>query len=454
MTRRRIVRPLDILLPYQRKWVLDNARFKMGLWGRQEGKSFSTACETVLDCQLNPKTDWVVLSTGERQAIEWLEKAKKWTQAFDLSLVGTEFQRIGGEETLLKQAEIQYPNGSRIICVPANPKTVRGYSANILLDEFSHHERPRVIWKAIFPSISNQLTGIKKVRIISTANGKSGKFYELWQKQNRYSKHKVTIHDASRMGLPVDLDELRESVDDDETWAQEYLCEFLATSSVLLPYELIAQCESADCCDGYFNITEARNHFIGVDVGRKKDLTVVWILEELPDGSLRTVDVLEWKNMPFNVQLQNISQLMQDHPTIRHGFVDATGIGAMLAEELHRVYGYRVEEFVFNNLSKNTILLDMQRAFEANTVRVPISRVVREDLHSIRKVTTIAGNIAYRAPSNEDGHADRAIALALALNAYNEYNAGSCEVKRVTSDIRSPDEIMESAFGAYGGITL
>ena len=43
---------------------------------------------------------------------------------------------------------------------------------------------------------------------------------------------------------PVDLDELRAGIDDPDIWAQEYLCAFIDSSSVLLPYDLIAACEA------------------------------------------------------------------------------------------------------------------------------------------------------------------------------------------------------------------
>ena len=74
-----------ILLPYQRRWVRDESRFKIGLWSRQTGKSFATAAEAVFDCQLKPKSLWVVLSAGERQAIEWMRKAKQWAEAVRMS---------------------------------------------------------------------------------------------------------------------------------------------------------------------------------------------------------------------------------------------------------------------------------------------------------------------------------------------------------------------------------
>ena len=54
----------------------------------------------------------------------------------------------------------------------------------------------------------------------------------------RWARHSVTIHDAVAQGLPVEMEELKEALDDPEGWAQEYECEFLDGSNVLLPYEL------------------------------------------------------------------------------------------------------------------------------------------------------------------------------------------------------------------------
>jgi phage FluMu gp28-like protein len=68
----------------------------------------------------------------------------------------------------------------------------------------------------------------------------------------------------------------------------------------------------------------------------------------------------------------------------------------------------------------------MRMAFEKRTLRVPVNRVIREDLHSVNRVTTPAGQINYRAPHNADGHADRCTALALALRAAGDGNVSPC----------------------------
>ncbi len=61
-----------------------------------------------------------------------------------------------------------------------------------------------------------------------------------------WSCHFVDIHSAVADGLPVDVEELKAALDDPEGWAQEFECQFLDTQAVLLPYELLAGCESLE----------------------------------------------------------------------------------------------------------------------------------------------------------------------------------------------------------------
>ena len=195
-----MVSPRDILLPYQRKVVDDSARFKLWLASRQIGKSMGLAAEAVRDAAAKPGDMWVVLSAGERQALEFMEKAKQWAEAFSLSTADY-YEDRSQSEALIRSAEIRWGNGSRMIALPANASTARGYSANLILDEFAFHEDPDAIWRGIYPSISNPLKGQFKLRIASTPNGKGNKFFDLWDKPNGYAKHRTTIHDAVAGGL-------------------------------------------------------------------------------------------------------------------------------------------------------------------------------------------------------------------------------------------------------------
>ena len=402
----------EILLPWQRKWVRDTARFKIGLWSRQTGKSFSTSCEAAEDSAAQPRNSsnlWVCLSAGERQALEWMEKAKKWSEALKATVDSYDEIRDSAN-ALMSRAEIRFANGARIVAIPANPDTARGYSANLVLDEFAIHERPAEIWAAIYPSITNPLTGEKKLRIVSTPKGRGNKFADLWEHNANYSKHKVTIEDAVRMGLPVDLDELKAGVDDPDIWAQEYMCEFIDSSSVLLPYELIGKCEQGGIADD-----GASPIFVGMDIGRQKDLSVIVTAVRLGDV-LAVLEVDELRKMPFNDQLDILLSKCRAG-RVQRVCIDSTGIGAMLAEEAARKGGGKFEGVVFNVQTKGEMYALMRRKFEERSVRIPVSRDLREDLHAVQRVVSTGGNVTYSAPRSADGHSDRAAALALCCRA-------------------------------------
>ena len=418
--------PLDGLLSYQRAWVDDKARFKVGLMARQTGKSWTSAMEAVKDCKVR-KTTWVCLSTGERQSLEWMRKAHEHVEAFKVVARGYTEDR-DGSEALLKKAEFQFPNGSRIIAIPANPATARGYSANLILDEFAFHEQPDAIWRAIYPAISNPLKGQFKIRVVSTPNGLGNKFADLWQKPNTWSKHHVDIYEAVKAGLPLDVEELKAGLDDPEGWAQEYECQFMDAAAVLLPYELIASCESADAtvtvAPEFWAAGQGRPLFMGIDFARRRDLSVAWT-DELVGDVAQTREVLEMRDMSTPDQIELLRPRIR---AARRVCLDYTGPGVGMGDYLVKEFGQynperhqfgKIELCTFTNTLKVEIYSKLRMVFEQQKTRVPVNRVVREDLHSVQRVTTPTGNVTYRAPHSDDGHADRCTAKALANRAWN-----------------------------------
>lgn len=449
------VSPLDLLLPFQADWVHDAAKFKIGVQSRQTGKSFQTACEAVYSCLCDPGTKWVCLSAGERQALEWLEKCKEWASAFRLTFEAYAEERDLGE-ALLKSAEIKFANGSRIIAIPANPSTARGYSANVILDEFAYHENPDAIWAAMFPSLTNPLAGTfmdrvralftgqstdlrrdMKIRVVSTFNGRDNKFFQLWdkQKENGYSGHLVTIHDAIAAGLPVNAEELRAGLDDADAWAQEYECQPTDTSNVLLPYDLIALAESADATEvvdpDYWEQTRGGNPvYCGLDFGRTNDPTVCWTLEKRGD-ILHTVDVLVLKNVDTPEQNQRLRTRFRRASRVS---LDYTGPGIGFGDYAKKEFGlYKPADHEFGKIELCTFTVGFKRELfpflrkkfiAPTTLRIPVSRSIREDLHAMQQVVT-NGEYNYWAPRTREGHSDRCTALALAVRAAGSGPSGA-----------------------------
>jgi phage FluMu gp28-like protein len=101
--------------------------------------------------------------------------------------------------------------------------------------------------------------------------------------------------------------------------------------------------------------------------------------------------------------------------------VDASGLGAFPAEELQRKFGRsRIEPITFTQAVKEDLATGMYSAFVESTVRIPKKdSALRDDICAIRRIITSAGNVRYDAPHTEEGHADSAWALALALHGCN-----------------------------------
>lgn len=452
---------MDELLPYQSRWTNDDSRFKIAVQARQTGKSFQTACEAASSALTDPGTKWVCLSSGERQALEWMEKCKDWAEAFKLSIEHYAEDREMAQ-ALLRVAEINFANGSRIIAIPANPATARGYSANVILDEFAFHEDPDLIWAAMFPSLTNPLAGtflrrvranvenkdrnqirrLMKIRVVSTFNGRENKFFKLWEKHKEigYSGHFTTIYDAIRDGLPINAEEIRMGLDDPDAWAQEYECVAADTSNVLLPYELIAQAESVSATEviepEFFDSN--RELFCGIDFGRSNDPTVCWTVE-LVNDVLWTREVLVLRDISTPKQNEILSRRIRasrrtcfDYTGPGIGFGDYAVMDQRIGEwkpDEHK-FG-RLELFRFTPLSKRSLFPSLRQRFqEPCRVRIPISREVREDLHQMQQLVT-NGEYNYWAPKTREGHSDRCTALALAVRAAGESSAGAIRDPKV-----------------------
>ncbi|RUW41510.1 terminase [Mesorhizobium sp. M2A.F.Ca.ET.015.02.1.1] len=404
-----------ILYGYQRRWLEDKSRFKLGKFARQTGKTFTTTLENVDDCfeqvVKQARTRWVILSRGERQAKEAMDEGVK----VHAKAYGLPFEELLTEHEIgtvkYTALEVVFPHGSRILALPANPDTARGFSANVFLDEFAFHKDSGAIWKALFPVISAGW----KLRVTSTPNGKSGKFYELdTGKDTTWSRHSVDIYQAVADGLPRDIEELRAGLADEDAWAQEYELQYLDEASAWLSYELITSCEDprAGDPDGY----QGGVCYVGVDIGRRNDLFVIDV-EEMVGDVLWERERIELKRAKFSDQDAALDEVMRRY-RVGRVCMDQTGMGEKPVEDAQRRYGeHRVEGVLFTGPNKLVMATAGKERFEDRTIRIPEGQpALRSDLHKLRKVSGPTGAPRFVAERDDD-HADRTWAKFLAVNA-------------------------------------
>ena len=427
------VKPVIPLFDYQRKDVECAARFNWSCWSRQVGKSFSKSLRRLLRGIERRRTQ-VLLSGGERQSRELMDKVRSHCQMLKIHSELTDNKYFEG--TQFKQLEITVPNGVRIIGLPANPDTARGFTGDVFLDEFAVHKKDREIWASVFPTI---LRGDGELDVASTPKGKNNSFYRL-RSNGRFHHSTVTIVDAIRDGLQADIDELREGMGDEELFRQEFMCEFIDEATAFLTYELIAGVEDLnlplplvgtsndvgavqaviDTLDQYDEV------YAGIDIGRRGDLTVIWLFARVGD-MLVTIAVIELKRMRFRAQYGIFAAILS-HSNVRRVSIDETGIGMQIAEAAVEDYGaHRVDNVYFTVTVKQKLAEQLRIRAEDCSMTIPSCDTVRNDWHSIEKMTTTGGNVLYRADRNPTGHADRFWAAALAVDAAQTGTTGPIE---------------------------
>jgi phage FluMu gp28-like protein len=444
--------PNRLFLPYQEAWITDQSLLKLMQKGRQIGISWSTADATVeRTAAREARHDQWISSRDEIQARLFLEDCKKFAKIFDAAA------RDLGEVVIdpvkrINALVLHFANGKRIYSMSSNPDAQAGKRGGRVLDEFALHPDPRLLYSIAEPGT----TWGGQLEIISTHRGTDNFFNELVEEIKHcgnpkgFSLHTVTLQNALDQGFLYKLQQVlppgdpRLAMDEqeyfsyvrsrcasEEQFLQEYMCVPANDEGAFLSYDLIAGCEyrptdiwemgPPKLVDGRLTACSAHGSplgdlYLGVDVGRNKDLTVMWLIERIA-GVQFTRKIVELQNVKFSAQEDSLYALLELH-NVRRVCIDATGLGMQFAERAAEKFGsYRVEGIKFTGPVKEQLAYPVRSAFEDKCLRIPKEDHIRADLRAIKKTTTASGNIRFDADRSENGHADRFWALALAVEA-------------------------------------
>jgi phage FluMu gp28-like protein len=164
--------------------------------------------------------------------------------------------------------------------------------------------------------------------------------------------------------------------------------------------------------------------------------------------------VRTFANAPFEEQLAFARELLalraaDGSPLVRRAAIDATGMGAPLAESLAGEFGPRLEPVVFTAAVKEDLAYRTKRRLESRLSRLPDTHEIRRAFASVKRLVTVTGNLRFDAERTESGHADEFWAKALA-----DYAAESQPVSRLAdayladgAPIISPDAFLEAEAG-------
>ena len=253
------------LYSYQKEYVNRKSTFDITNKSRQIG--FSSCCIAVKSIdRCLAGYDQLLVSSSQRQSNKLMSYVE--------TLLSHTLKK--GKIKLLKDTTTQkiFPNGKSIYCLPSKPETVRGFPGDVRFDEFALHRDDRKIYEAMLPSITSNTNF--QLSIASTPLGCSNMFYDIFSNVLQYPdfvRTQINCYDAIRMGCNMNIEMIKRNFDED-SFKQEFECQFLDESTSFFPYDLLKSCID----DDYTNI-QGRS-CMGIDIGRTTDKTGIAICTE------------------------------------------------------------------------------------------------------------------------------------------------------------------------------
>lgn len=472
---------------YQKPVFEDNETGVLVLhWSRQIGKSFTLAAWAVDRLLTRPGRLVTVLSNSKDNGAEFALKCREV-----LNLLGVAKEAVGFAATddTVEYSDMRFEvtvkvkgKTGRIKVLAANPRTARGFSGDLILDEFAFHEDSNAIWEAAEPILSSNPDFL--CRVASTGNGTGNMFYRM-ATEGFFKVSRVRRSDAWKMGVkiydaktrkPITPDEARAQALDKAAYDQNYECAFASESGSLLTWAMINEAtlgrSDTDIFedalpDGYLDkLGVSVSLFLGMDVAATHDYTVIALLRI--DGPL--IFVVAWvriRGARLPAQKAVLRPLLADR-RVKRAAIDSTGIGLGLVQDMEDEFPGKVEGVNFATTEPisprlmaegrksptarvtEIMATELAAAHEDKRISYPCDAVMRDDLRKPHKVRSASGRVSIAAESTQTGHADHFWALALGLRAAQSNSDAWAD----PGDIDELDELEGAAFGDMRGRSI
>lgn len=439
---------------------------------RRTGATWGAAADAVLrsaSARNNGGMDTLYMGTSHDMAKEFIDAAGMWAKLFEKVVTATgDIIFDDGSEKGIQALKIDFASGFSIVALSSKPRSLRGRQGFAILDEAAFVDNLAELIKAAMAFL---IWG-GKVLIISTHNGADNAFNglvtDIRAGRKSYGLVRFDLDDALRDGLfericlinahkhgawsPEKEADWREDLIGKyaEGADEELYCIPSQGSGAWLPGPLIeARMHDAPVLRLAFpasftmepeqrrrdevqrwiedelapvmtaTVDDALQSGFGMDVGRYRDLSVLCPMQMTRTMRRVVPFLVELARVPFQQQEQIRDAIVRGLPRFIGGRIDATGLGASLAESGTQRFGEAMVGVKFSTEWYRTEMPPLKAAFEDDMISVPRDAEVAADLRAFKVVRGIATLPALRTAGAAGGtrHGDAAIAIALAYSA-------------------------------------
>jgi len=211
--------------PWQERAVRSRSDRLLLLASRQSGKSTVTSCIALHQALFTPQSLTLLFAPSLRQSGELFLKV----------LEG--YRNLGRPVEAVREMalSLELLNGSRIVALPGDEATVRGYSAVSLciIDEAAR------VSDGLVPAVAPMLAVSRgRLLLLSTPFGRRGTFFDAWESADpSWERIRAVAHECPR--IPAEFLEEQRRLLGPRYYSQEYESEFVDAEGQLFSTESI-----------------------------------------------------------------------------------------------------------------------------------------------------------------------------------------------------------------------
>ena len=287
------------LQQYQIGFIKSILNSKRVCWvaGRGTGKSFTIAIACLYLAITRSNQKILIISPAQRQS--------------DL-LYNQILEHIGKNNELFNSVKnsnrelCEFSNNSKIYPLPSTT-FIRGFQnvSYIFLDESAYFENPDEAISAIMPmlSIKNEKGEYGNLVVVGSPAGKTG---ILWNCFNDPLFVKIQIPSNENNYVSKEWIEEQKLSLPPAIFECEILAQFSESIDNFFSYELIKKCSKEY---DYVDFPEPdKDYYLGIDIGRVRDSSVITILSRDKDKILKVEKRIELNNLEFRSQIEHIKR--------------------------------------------------------------------------------------------------------------------------------------------------
>jgi phage terminase large subunit-like protein len=293
------------------------------------------------------------------------------------------------------------PNGGEVSVKSAdNPDSLRGEGLNLAVCDEHAFMKPEAWNEALRPALSDKLG---RALFISTPRGRNH-FWELYQRGVRGDDDYQSFYyptSANPFIAPNEIEAARHELPE-IIFRQEYLAEFIDDQG-----GVFRRVQEAAVLQPLREPQAGRQYVCGVDVAASIDYTVVTVLDV---SGKQMVYMDRFNRVDYNVLVDRLAALYKTwHITTMK--IEANSIGQPVIDNCI-ARGMNIVSFTTTSATKQTIIQNLQAAFENAEIKILNDPVLIGELLSFESKRNASGSFSYSAP---DGmHDDCVISLAIA----------------------------------------